>query len=409
MSTLEALSDVARARNEGRDAGGAAMNDLSMRASKLRGYVCARRPTCAPARSRPRAYLEESLDAHRRARHRHRRLRHAEQGRRQQGRRRLDRRAGAPASRCRRSTACRSPSRTSSRPPTCRPARARRSGRAQTRTAIRRPSMRCARPAPSSSARPPPPNSPPAIRGTRPRTRTIGKRTPGGSSSGSAAAVGAGMVPAGLGTQVVGSILRPSSFCGASASSRASAASTAAARTIISARAARARSARRSPTPGRWLRAIADRAGGDPGFVGLTGDVDFSKRAKPARLGIAGDRRLERHQRRRAQGVRRREAASSPTAGIELHGRADDPDIEAVEKAIADALAADASRSTPGRAAGRSTPTPTSTPSKLSAGARDRLKTAEAMTQKQVRRAAGAARGGRARPTPRRRAATTPS
>ena len=34
-------------------------------------------------------------------------------------------------------------------------------------------------------------------------------RTPGGSSSGSAAAVGAGMVPAGLGTQVVGSILRP--------------------------------------------------------------------------------------------------------------------------------------------------------------------------------------------------------
>src|SRR5262249_33665584 len=40
-------------------------------------------------------------------------------------------------------------------------------------------------------------------------------RTPGGSSSGSAAAVGAGMVPAGLGTQVIGSILRPSSFCGA--------------------------------------------------------------------------------------------------------------------------------------------------------------------------------------------------
>ena len=75
--------------------------------------------------------------------------------------------------------------------------------------------MRSAKPAPSSSARPRPPNSPPPIRGTRPRTRMIRKRTPGGSSSGSSAAVGAGMVPAGLGTQVVGSILRPSSFCGA--------------------------------------------------------------------------------------------------------------------------------------------------------------------------------------------------
>ncbi len=40
-------------------------------------------------------------------------------------------------------------------------------------------------------------------------------RTPGGSSSGSAAAVGAGMVPAGLGTQTQGSTLRPASYCGA--------------------------------------------------------------------------------------------------------------------------------------------------------------------------------------------------
>ncbi|MDP6173512.1 MAG: amidase [Rhodospirillales bacterium] len=40
------------------------------------------------------------------------------------------------------------------------------------------------------------------------------ERTPGGSSSGSGAAVGAGMAPVGLGTQVRGSVLRPASYCG---------------------------------------------------------------------------------------------------------------------------------------------------------------------------------------------------
>jgi Asp-tRNA(Asn)/Glu-tRNA(Gln) amidotransferase A subunit family amidase len=41
------------------------------------------------------------------------------------------------------------------------------------------------------------------------------EHTPGGSSSGSAAAVGAGLCPLALGTQTIGSLLRPAAFCGA--------------------------------------------------------------------------------------------------------------------------------------------------------------------------------------------------
>ena len=49
---------------------------------------------------------------------------------------------------------------------------------------------------------------------TRTRNPADPSRTPGGSSSGSAAAVAAGMVPAALGTQTAGSVVRPAAYCG---------------------------------------------------------------------------------------------------------------------------------------------------------------------------------------------------
>ena len=63
-------------------------------------------------------------------------------------------------------------------------------------------------PARSSSARPSRPNSP-ASRPARPRNPHNPAHTPGGSSSGSAAAVADGMAPLAFGTQTAGSVIRP--------------------------------------------------------------------------------------------------------------------------------------------------------------------------------------------------------
>lgn len=49
---------------------------------------------------------------------------------------------------------------------------------------------------------------------TRTRNPAALGRTPGGSSSGSAAAVAAGMVPVAFGTQTAGSVIRPAAYCG---------------------------------------------------------------------------------------------------------------------------------------------------------------------------------------------------
>ena len=57
------------------------------------------------------------------------------------------------------------------------------------------------------------PNSPGGIRDPRPIPGTA-SHTPGGSSSGSAAAVAAGLVPLALGTQTLGSVIRPAAFNG---------------------------------------------------------------------------------------------------------------------------------------------------------------------------------------------------
>lgn len=206
-----------------------------------------------------------------------------------------------------------------------------------------------------------------------------GARTPGGSSSGSAAAVGAGMVPAGLGTQVVGSILRPSSFCGAVGFKPSVGAINRCGSHDHFSQSCQGAIGATLADVWALLRAMADRAGGDPGFAGLAGDVDFSKRKRPARLALLETSGWK----ATSEGGRKAFAAAKERlakAGIELTSRADDPVIEAAERAMADALPATmAINSWEGR-------WPLNTyndldAGKLSTAARERLKIAEAMTQ----------------------------
>lgn len=110
-------------------------------------------------------------------------------------------------------------------------------------------------------------------------------RTPGGSSSGSAAAVAAGMVPTALGTQVIGSILRPSSFCGVwgykptyGALSRGEALTYSQSHLGVHANCA----------VDAWLvaQAISQGAGGDPGFFALPGNTHSLSVQAPRRLAV---------------------------------------------------------------------------------------------------------------------------
>ncbi|BBK33137.1 Asp-tRNA(Asn)/Glu-tRNA(Gln) amidotransferase A subunit family amidase [Stella humosa] len=108
-------------------------------------------------------------------------------------------------------------------------------------------------------------------------------RTPGGSSSGSAAAVGAGMVPATVGSQVGGSIIRPAAFCGNYALKPTQGGINRGERqtTSMSTHGIHAGS-----IEDVWVTSmeIVRHAGGDPGRRGLMGPYTTPGAVKPGRL-----------------------------------------------------------------------------------------------------------------------------
>ncbi len=162
-------------------------------------------------------------------------------------------------------------------------------------------------------------------------------RTPGGSSSGSAAAVGACMVPAAIGTQVGGSIIRPAAYCGNFALKPTQGGINRGERLATS-------MSTHGPHAGcledMWQVAIeiANRAGGDRGSVGLIGPSALPAAVKPNRLIV-----LE------TEGWSTVDDATKAgfdavlkqlqEAGITLIRRKDHPLVEALEQSVANGRA----------------------------------------------------------------------
>jgi Asp-tRNA(Asn)/Glu-tRNA(Gln) amidotransferase A subunit family amidase len=161
-------------------------------------------------------------------------------------------------------------------------------------------------------------------------------RTPGGSSSGSAAAVAVGAVSVGLATQVFGSILRPSSFCGCFGFKP----------TVGAINRGGSHDALSQSThgpiaaslPDAWAVAyeISRRAGGDPGYPGLYGPTTCPSPSKPRRLAVletpgwavatSG-----------AKEAFQEALAVLKSAGVTLVSRRESKTVGVVEDAIADA------------------------------------------------------------------------
>jgi Asp-tRNA(Asn)/Glu-tRNA(Gln) amidotransferase A subunit family amidase len=162
-------------------------------------------------------------------------------------------------------------------------------------------------------------------------------RTPGGSSSGSAAGVAAGFFSAGLGTQVVGSIVRPASFCGVYGMKPSLGGINRLGSHDFMSQSCQGVLAASLADAWQVLTEIASRAGGDPGYPGLVGPALLPSARRPRRLVFletTGWPLLS-----EAVKAQMSEALDKlRSAGIEILGRSDNPEVEAVEKAITTSL-----------------------------------------------------------------------
>jgi Asp-tRNA(Asn)/Glu-tRNA(Gln) amidotransferase A subunit family amidase len=161
-------------------------------------------------------------------------------------------------------------------------------------------------------------------------------RTPGGSSSGSAAAVAVGAISVGIGTQVFGSIVRPSSFCGCFGFKPTVGAINRGGSHDALSQSTHGPIAASLPEAWHVAYEISRRAGGDPGYPGLYGPSTCPTPSRPRRLAV-----LETDgwavATAAAKEALQAAAARLKSAGVTLLSRHENEKIAAVEDAIHDA------------------------------------------------------------------------
>ena len=162
-------------------------------------------------------------------------------------------------------------------------------------------------------------------------------RTPGGSSSGSAAGVACGFFSAGLGTQVVGSIVRPSSFCGVVGFKPSLGGVNRGGSHDFMSQSVQGALGASLADVWQVLIEIVARAGGDPGWPGLAGPMSLPAARKPATLAVLETPGWAKTSDALKAAFAARLAGLS-RAGIKLLTRANTPAVEAVEKALENAL-----------------------------------------------------------------------
>ncbi len=164
------------------------------------------------------------------------------------------------------------------------------------------------------------------------------QRTPGGSSSGSAAAVGAGVLPAALGTQVIGSTIRPAGYCGVFGFKPTVGALNRGGSLDLLSQSSTGVLAASLEDAWQVAIEIAARAGGDPGFPGLFGPASPPAPVKPKRLAFLetpGWARATAEAKDRLNDALMR----LRHAGVELVTRQSEAMVDAVERDIVEASA----------------------------------------------------------------------